>query len=192
MHVLLLSALLRLCSNEMSENAPGCWLKLYVKVQRCTKKRESTKNALRGGVCVVDQSRATLFLSHLSSASPSAGVSNIEIRKITMHGEKMYSATRDKISAKRMHEILTHLPCRELADDDRPAHNHRLPWKSVARLRRRLTRECVREPTAFGQEAKVLLSSPLLSAWHQRQPGANSPTVIQSTRRASCWSDYVT
>lgn len=63
-------------------------------------------------------------LSHLSSASPSAGVSNIEIRKITMHGEKMYSATRDKISAKRMHKILTHLPCRELADDDRPAHNH--------------------------------------------------------------------
>lgn len=63
-------------------------------------------------------------LSHLSSASPSASVSNIEIRKITMHGEKMYSATRDKISAKRMHKILTHLPCRELADDDRPAHNH--------------------------------------------------------------------
>lgn len=62
-------------------------------------------------------------LSHLSSASPSAGVSNIEIRKITMHGEKMYSATRDKISAKRMHKILTHLPCRELADDDRPAHD---------------------------------------------------------------------
>lgn len=82
---------------------------------------------LPGGVCVVDQSRATLFLSHLSSASPSAGVSNIEIRKITMHGEKMYSATGDKISAKRMHEILTHLPCRELADDDGPTRNHRLP-----------------------------------------------------------------
>lgn len=63
----------------------------------------------------------SLSLFYLSSASPSAGVSNIEIRKITMH-EETYSATRDKISAKRMHKILTHLRCRELADDDRPAH----------------------------------------------------------------------
>lgn len=62
-----------------------------------------------------------------------------------------------------MREILTHLPCRELADDDRPAHNHRLPWKSVARLRRLLTRERVREPTALGQggEGVAVLSSPL-------------------------------
>lgn len=58
-------------------------------------------------------------LSCLSSASPSAGVSNTEIRNITIHGEhrgKTHSATRDKISAKRMHTIPRNLTVRfELA-----------------------------------------------------------------------------
>lgn len=129
----------------------------------------------------------SLPLSHLSSASPSASVSNIEIRKITMHGEKMHSATRDKISAKRMHKIPTHLPCRELADDDRPAHNHTdCPEKSVARLRRLLTRERVREPTAFGQEVKVLLSSPLRLA-PTAIPSKRTNSNPEYTHGTSCW-----
>lgn len=64
-----------------------------------------------------------LSLFYLSSASPSAGVSNIEIRNITVRGEQRggkHSATRDKISAKRMHKILNLLRF-EPADDDRPA-----------------------------------------------------------------------
>lgn len=113
--------------------------RLWIKTQRGSGKQnfpKKEKNALPGGVCVVDQSRATLFfffsppLSHLSSASPSAGVSNIEIRKITMHGKKKKCTRQQgiKLAQKRMHKILTHLRCRELADDDRPARNHyRLP-----------------------------------------------------------------
>lgn len=66
--------------------------------------------------------------SCLSSASPSAGVSNIEIRNITMRGEKRTQQQGIKLaqSGCTKKSPLT-LLCRrrELVDDDRPAHVNR-------------------------------------------------------------------
>lgn len=117
-----------------------------------------------------------------ASCSPSAGVSNTGIRKITTEQrqrrkkKKPHSATRDKISAKRMHKIPPDSPscCRAFADDgddgdDKgPAHIYTVDChgKCATRQRKGATyaESASRSPTALlgrgGEGCSAVLLGP--------------------------------
>lgn len=110
MHVLLLSSLL---SPEIKHKTRLSVLK-YAHIESQHGSGVASKCVLVVLLMWISPRATFSSLFYLSSASPSAGVSNIEIRNITVHGEQGEKHTRqqgDQISATRMHKITSNLQC---------------------------------------------------------------------------------